>query len=123
MESKNQLGPNDLRQSHEVDVDPNLAGKLPAEGGTPPPPRDPLGKHPYESLTIVQSLAARSVFSTKQVEDAFQYLTDHIPHTKIRLTIHQGVAVVDASINVAQIAGTTINTQVENIIRILEKRL
>lgn len=88
-----------------------------------PPRPDPLEKHAYESPTIVQQLAASSVFSAKEVEDAFSYLTDHIPHTKIKLTVYQGVAVVDASINIAQIAGTTINTQVENILRILEARL
>lgn len=87
------------------------------------PKRDSLEKHPYESPSIVQTLVAQSSFSTKQVEDAFQYLADHMPHSKLNLANYQCVAVVDASINIAQIAGTTINTQVEQVMRILEARL
>ncbi len=87
------------------------------------------GKEQNESMpprpqsTILSSLAARSVFNAVEVEDAFQYLTDHTPHTKINLTVHQGVDLVEAAIKIAQVAGTTINTQVENILRILEARL
>lgn len=73
--------------------------------------------------TIVTSLAAQSVFSAKTVEDAFQYLVDHLEFSKVSLTVHQCVDIVEASIKVAQVAGTTINTQVENMLRILEARL
>lgn len=111
-------------------------GKLninnPPKGGSGVPPTQKPGdtsRAPTEvtlsvpSPTIVTSLANQSVFSADEVDKAFQFLADYQKSSRICLTVYQGVDLMEASIKVAQVAGTTITYWIQVIMEGIEKKL